>query len=133
MPATSLDASTWPQIAAGLELSGLSRQLAANCAVLARQGAVVRLGLDARHESMRTKAQEERLAQALSRTLGEAVRIEIEVVEAPTGTLAADRARQSASEMDAARAALEGDPMARSLQERFSATLHPETVRPTGK
>ncbi len=129
----TLDAANWPQLAARLELSGLARQLAANCAFLGRQGAVVRFGLDARHESMRTKAQEERLAQALSRTLGEAVRIEIEVVEAPTGTLAADRARQSASEMDAARAALEGDPMARSLQERFSATLHPETVRPTGK
>ncbi len=133
VPATSLDASTWPQIAAGLELSGLSRQLAANCAFLARQGAVVRLGLDARHESMRTKAQEERLAQALSRALGESVRVEIEIVEAPGETLAADRARQSANELEAARVALADDSTARALQERFGATLHPETVRPTGK
>jgi DNA polymerase-3 subunit gamma/tau len=131
--ATSLNASTWPQIAAGLDLSGLSRQLAANCAFLARQGAVVRLGLDARHESMRTKAQEDRLAQALSRALGESVRVEIEIVEAPTETLAADRARQSANELEAARAALADDSTARALQERFGATLHPETVRPTGK
>ncbi|MGE0582408.1 MAG: DNA polymerase III subunit gamma/tau [Steroidobacteraceae bacterium] len=129
----SLSAVAWPQLAASLDLSGLSRQLAANCAFLGRQGAVVRLGLDARHESMRTKAQEDRLAQALSRALGEGVRVEIEIVEAPTATLAADRARQDASEMDAARAALEGDPLARSLQERFGATLHPETVRPTSK
>ena len=132
-PAASLNAASWPQIAAGLDLSGLSRQLAANCAFLARQGAVVRLGLDARHESMRTKSQEDRLAQALSRALGENVRVEIEIVEAPTETLAADRARQSASELEAARAALADDPAVRALQERFGATLHPESVRPTGK
>ena len=82
---------------------------------------------------MRTKSQEDRLAQALSRALGENVRVEIEIVEAPTETLAADRARQSASELEAARAALADDPAVRALQERFGATLHPESVRPTGK
>jgi DNA polymerase-3 subunit gamma/tau len=129
----ALSAANWPQVAAGLDLSGLARQLAANCALLSRQGAVVRLGLDARHEAMRTRAQEDRLAQALSRQLGESVRIEIELVETPAGTLAADRARQSAGELEAARATLADDPTARALQERFGATLHPETVRPTGK
>ena len=61
------------------------------------------------------------------------VRVEIEIVEAPGETLAADRARQSANELEAARVALADDSTARALQERFGATLHPETVRPTGK
>ncbi len=130
---SALTAAGWPQLAAALDLSGLARQLAANCAFLGRQGNVARLGLDARHESMRTKAQEERIAQALSRQLGETVRVEIEIVDGAVETLAADRARQSANEMDAARAALAGDPAVRALQQRFGATLHPDTVRPTGK
>ena len=132
-PAVALSAESWPHVVAGLELAGLARQLAANCAFLGREGAIVRLGLDLRQEAMRTRAQEERLAQALSRQLGESVKVEIELVEAPTGTLAADRARQSAGEMEAARSSLSGDATARALQERFGATLHPETVRPTGK
>ncbi|MGD9597809.1 MAG: DNA polymerase III subunit gamma/tau [Steroidobacteraceae bacterium] len=132
-PSAALSASSWPQVAAELDITGPARQLAANCAFLARQGNVVKLGLDARHETMRTKTQEDRVAQALSRRLGEDVRIEIEIVEAPTETLAADRERRSADELEAARATLAGDPAVRALQERFGATLHPDTVRPTGK
>ena len=132
-PAVALSPSAWPQIAAELDITGPARQLAANCAFLARQGNVVKLGLDARHEPMRTKTQEDRVAQALSRRLGEDLRIEIEIVEGPTATLAADRERRSADELEAARATLAGDPAVRALQERFGATLHPDTVRPTGK
>ncbi|MBV6418605.1 MAG: hypothetical protein CMLOHMNK_03513 [Steroidobacteraceae bacterium] len=93
----------------------------------------MKLGLDARHELMRTKTLEDRVARALSRRLGEDVRIEIEIVDSPAGTLATDLERRTAEELDAARAALAGDPAVRALQERFGATLHPATVRPTGK
>ncbi|MCW5574379.1 MAG: DNA polymerase III subunit gamma/tau, partial [Steroidobacteraceae bacterium] len=115
------------------DLGGAARQLAANCAFLGRQGSLVRLALDARHASVRTKAQEERLAQALSRRLGETVRIEIEVVDGEIATPALASEQRSAAEVDAARAALAGDPAVRALQERFGATLHTDTVRPTGK
>ncbi|MBX3695547.1 MAG: DNA polymerase III subunit gamma/tau [Steroidobacteraceae bacterium] len=134
-PATGgeISAASWPQTVAELDLGGAARQLAANCAFLGRQGSLVRLALDARHASVRTKAQEERLAQALSRRLGETVRIEIEVVDGEIATPALASEQRSAAEVDAARAALAGDPAVRALQERFGATLHTDTVRPTGK
>ncbi|MCW5569580.1 MAG: hypothetical protein KIT78_00615 [Steroidobacteraceae bacterium] len=83
--------------------------------------------------SMRTKAQEDRLAQALSRALGESVRVEIEIVEAPTRKRLLLTCAAKREQTRAARAALADDSTARALQERFGATLHPETVRPTGK
>jgi len=131
--AAALSAAEWPQLVASLDLAGLARQFAAHCAFLGRQGNLLRLGLDARHAAMRTATQEERLAKALSRRLGEAVRIEIEVVEGALPTPAADRERESAADLEAARATLAGDPAVRALQDKFGATLHPESVRPTGK
>jgi DNA polymerase-3 subunit gamma/tau len=128
-----LSAAGWPQLVASLDLSGLTRQFAAHCAFFGRQGNLVRLGLDARHATMRTPTQEDRLAKALSRQLGETVRLEIEVVDGALPTPAAHRERESAADLEAARATLAGDPAVRALQEKFGATLHPETVRPTGK
>src|ERR1700676_1507717 len=56
----------WAAIVAALELQGAPRELARNCALLGREGAILRLALDPRSASMRTRALEDKLAQALS-------------------------------------------------------------------
>jgi DNA polymerase-3 subunit gamma/tau len=129
-PSATIDASNWPDTVARLDLAGAARQLAQNCAFVARDRGVVRLVLDARAATVRTKAQEDRLAQALSRHLGETVRIEIEVLDSLPETPARSEARGAAAALDAARAALEQDPLVRSLREQFGATLQPDSVRP---
>ncbi|MBV8145168.1 MAG: DNA polymerase III subunit gamma/tau, partial [Gammaproteobacteria bacterium] len=63
----------WSAVLAQLELSGAARQLASHCVFFGRQGALVRLGLDPRHQLVRTMATEEKLAQALSRHFGSTV------------------------------------------------------------
>jgi DNA polymerase-3 subunit gamma/tau len=129
----ALSAQGWGAFVATLELSGVTRQLASHCAFVARQGPVVRLALAARHAPMQTRAQEERLAQALARQLGEPVRLEIDVVDGDVDTPAADGARRSALDLESARDALLAEPGVRALQERFGATLHPDTVRTVNK
>jgi DNA polymerase-3 subunit gamma/tau len=113
-----------------LELTGAARQLASHCALIARNGAVVRLALDPHNQQLRTPAQEEKLAQALSRHFGEPVRLEFQHKsgggESPA--LAAQRASQQ--ELTQARRAFEADPGVQGLRERFGATVLPETVRP---
>jgi DNA polymerase-3 subunit gamma/tau len=114
-----------------LELTGAARQLASHCVLLGRQGTVVRLSLDPRNQLVRTPATEEKLTQALSRYLGEPVRLEFRTGGAPgeeTPALLARRA--SEAEQAAARRAFEEDPGVRGLRERFGATVLPETVRP---
>jgi DNA polymerase III subunit gamma/tau len=120
----------WADIVGRLELGGAARQLASNCLLMGRQGAVVRLALDARNKHMRTPAQEDKLTQALSRYFGQPVRLEFEVATAGVETPALAEQRASMEDLDAARRAFESDPGVQGLRERFGATLLPDTVRP---
>jgi DNA polymerase-3 subunit gamma/tau len=144
LPATSSPAATsvaaespttaplgdWGQILSALDLQGAARQLAANCALLDRQGDLLRLALDPRSSLVRTRAQEEKLAQALSRHFGTAIRIDIAVREAPAESPARERERQAQQHLEQARTAFAGDATVQSLQQRFGATIHPDSVRP---
>jgi DNA polymerase-3 subunit gamma/tau len=114
-----------------LELAGAARQLASHCVFLGRQGAVVRLGLDPRHQLVRTTATEEKLAQALSRHFGSTVRLEFQSGAAGGAeTPAQAQRRASEAELTAARRAFDEDAGVKGLRERFGAAVLPETVRP---
>ena len=97
---------------------------------MGRQGAVVRLALDARNKHMRTPAQEDKLTQALSRYFGQPVRLEFEAATTEVETPAQAEQRASQQELEAARQAFETEPGVQGLRERFGATLLPDTVRP---
>jgi len=114
-----------------LGLSGLARQLAANCALAGRQGPVVRLLLDPRHASIRTAANQERLQAAVSRYSGEALRLQVDLAdgEAPA-TPARQRDRMSEERLANARAALETDPAIQALRTQMGATIFADSVRP---
>jgi DNA polymerase III subunit gamma/tau len=133
-PATSEAGSpvpdSWVDLIARLELSGAARQLASNCDLVGRQAGLVRLALDARNKHMRTAAQEEKLAQALSRHFGQPVRLEFEVAGTGIETPAQADQRASQEDLESARRAFESDPGVQGLRERFGATLLPDTVRP---
>ena len=127
---SATDSGPWAAIVSALELSGAARQLASHCVFVGRQGAVVRLALDARNQPVRTPAQEEKLAQALSRYYGEPVRLEFQVGGALAETPALLARRVSEQELAAARRAFEADPGVQGLRERFGATVLPDSVRP---
>jgi DNA polymerase-3 subunit gamma/tau len=123
----------WPAQMAALGLAGAAQQLAANCSWLGREGDIIRLRLDLRRRALKTTAAEERLAQALGRYYGRAVRVGIEVEPADArevDTPARREARESAARVDAAQAALESDPTVRALKDRFGATIQPDSVKP---
>ena len=130
LPGGAAAAPGWGAIVGALELSGAARQLASHCALLGRQGAVVRLALDPHHQLVRTPVQEEKLAQALSRYYGEPVRLEFVSVAPEAETPAQAQQRLSQQELASARRAFEADPGVQGLRERFGATVLPETVRP---
>jgi DNA polymerase-3 subunit gamma/tau len=130
-PATApTEDGEWAAILAQLELTGAARQLASNCVFLGRQGGVVRLALDPRNQLVRTPAQVEKLAQALSRHFGASIRIEFQNGAAGAETPAQAQRRASEAELAAARRAFEADPAVQGLRERFGATVLPDTVRP---
>lgn len=120
----------WAATLARLELGGAARQLAAHCAWLGREGALVRLALDARNRHLRTAAIEERLATALGRHFGETVKLEIELATAQIDTPAVLDERSAALELEQARESLTADSTVRALQDRFGAVLQQDSVRP---
>jgi DNA polymerase-3 subunit gamma/tau len=123
----------WQVLIGRLELSGLGRQLAANCAWIARERDLVRLRLDPRSAALRTANTEERLTQALQKHFGPQTRLAIEVGasdEAEADTPARRQAREAEAQLAAARSALEQDPTVRAFQERFGAAVQPDSVKP---
>ncbi|HYX73718.1 MAG TPA: DNA polymerase III subunit gamma/tau [Steroidobacteraceae bacterium] len=130
-PAPTDENAGWSATVAQLELTGAARQLATHCVFLGRHGALVRLGLDPRHQPVRTVATEDKLAQALARHYGSAVRLEFQSATTPAAeTPAQAQRRASEAELAAARRAFEEDAGVKSLRERFGATVLPDTVRP---
>jgi DNA polymerase-3 subunit gamma/tau len=132
-PALPLVPANWKAVVEQLGLTALAGQLAANCALLGQQGAQVRLLLDARSASMRNRTTEDKLAAALSRYLGEPVKLAIEVgtPEASATTPARERDRQADERLAQARAALESDPNIQALRTQMGATIFPDSVRAT--
>ena len=129
-PAGTEPGVSWQAIVNQLELSGAARQLASHCVLLRRQPGVVRLGLDPHRPFVRTSAQVEKLASALSRHFGESVRLEFEPIATDAVSPARADERATLAQLDCARASLETDPGVQALRERFGATLLPDTVRP---
>jgi DNA polymerase-3 subunit gamma/tau len=129
-PAGSDAQDSWTAIVNQLELSGAARQLASHCVLLGRRPGVVRLALDPERPIVRTAAQEEKLAQALSRHFGESVRLEFEALATDAVSPAREDEHASLAQLAVARAALESDPGVQTLRENFGATLLPDTVRP---
>jgi DNA polymerase III subunit gamma/tau len=126
-----LTPGNWAAVVEHLGLSGIARQLAANCAFADRQGGQIRLLLDARSQSIRTPGNEQKLAAALARYVGEPVRMLIELAESVVpATPARERDRQSDERLASARAALETDPNIQALRAQMGATIFPESVRP---
>ena len=129
--ALPLQPEHWTTIIEQLGLSGLARQLAANCALAGRQGAAVRLLLDPRHASIRTAANQEKLQAALSRYSGEALRLQVDLADGETpATPARQRDRLSEERLANARAALETDPAIQALRTQMGATIFADSVRP---
>ncbi len=131
-PAAAVAATNdWPELLSRLELQGAARQLAGNCQLIERDGNRFRFLLDARAQSLHTRQQVDRLAQALGRLIGGPVTIEIE--QGGADDTPARREEQARDErLEKARAALESDPNVQALRDRFGAVLQPESIKPVG-
>ncbi len=129
-PAPATDAADWSAIVERLGLTGIAQQLATHCSLVGIEGAQVELRLDGAHAHLRSAAAETRLAEALSRHLGQDVRLAIHSGRPVDETPAARRERIAAERRQAAVEAITNDPTVRRLQETFSARILNETIAP---
>ncbi len=88
------------------------------------------LNLPATHRQLLMPASEQRLAQAISETMGAAIRVRFDVVE-QVGVTAAVLKKEAAEErLNNAVAAIESDPIVQELIDVFDAKLIDGSIRP---
>jgi DNA polymerase III subunit gamma/tau len=128
--AAAAPAGDWTAMVGEMGLSGLVRSLALNCQFVGQRDGIVRLALDPRFQAARTASLESKLQQALSGYFGGPVRLEF-VADAAAQTPAQVQEREGRAALVAAQQAFGADPTVKALQERFGATVLPDTIRPT--
>ncbi|MGC1458769.1 MAG: DNA polymerase III subunit gamma/tau [Steroidobacteraceae bacterium] len=127
--AAAAPSGDWTAMVGEMGLSGLVRSLALNCQFVGQRDGTVRLALDPRFQAARTAAIESKLQQALGAYFGAPVRLEF-VADAAVQTPAQVQERAGHAALVAARQAFGEDPTVKALQERFGATVLPDTIRP---
>jgi DNA polymerase-3 subunit gamma/tau len=120
----------WARVVAGLDLSGLVRELASHTVLAKTDGDRMHLTLDERCARLLNREREAALREALSRHYGRELRLDIRVGEPGCETPARERDRLAEERQQAAVAAIENDPNVKGLVEAFDARINPESIRP---
>jgi DNA polymerase-3 subunit gamma/tau len=129
-PATAWEEPEWSGLLGQLALSGVSRQLASNCAYIRRKGKMILLRLDGRSESYLTRSRQTAIADALSQHFGEELKVDISIGAVADETPVQKETRQESEAIDEARASLEADPNVKILKDMFGAELVNDSVKP---
>jgi DNA polymerase-3 subunit gamma/tau len=121
----------WHDLVSRMSLSGLTRQLAQHCELVATTETQVTLRLPPAHKSLlNTRAPQDKLQAELQALLGRAVRLTI-VEGAAEGVTPAERNRNEKRErQEQAVAAIEGDPFVRDVVDLFDASIDESTIKP---
>jgi DNA polymerase-3 subunit gamma/tau len=125
-----VDLSDWHQVLARLELGGLARELAANCAVGSWAHGRLVLNIDPAHAGLAAGKARDRLQQALESYTAAPISLEFAVQQPQGETPAARAARDRADRQAAAEQALAADPLVKILEERFDGELLPDSIKP---
>lgn len=120
----------WLQLVDRLELGGIASQIAHHCDLKGWEDGRLSLGLDPAAEHLRSPGAESRLHAALEKTMGTAVKLDIQVARPQRETLARRRERETGERRQAAVAAMDEDPVARAMQDELDASWIAGSIEP---
>jgi DNA polymerase-3 subunit gamma/tau len=124
------DPSAWPSFVAGLNLSAMPRELAAQTEMRKLEGHVLTLALPAAHQHLAGKPYADRLRAALEQATGARLLLAFEVGEVAAGSLAERNAREKSETRAKQEAAFRDEPFVRDVVSRFEGRVRPETIKP---
>jgi len=128
VPVTGID--DWPTFVAGMKLSGIVLQLAAQTELKEVAGNEIVLTVAEGSRHLTEKAFADKLKAAVEEALGKKIRLRFEFGETSTATLAAQEKRKRSETQAATEAAFRGDPFVQDVLERFNAKVRPESIKP---
>ncbi len=125
---------SWREILEVLSVSGMVKQLAANCVLREVKDGVITLVIDEGHKTLCSAKAEKRLQQALCEYYDRDMRIDIivegsssvEKVETPAQT----QTRETNERQQQAEKAIEEDGFVQAMKENFNAEIVPGSVKP---
>ncbi|HEV7413687.1 MAG TPA: DNA polymerase III subunit gamma/tau [Casimicrobiaceae bacterium] len=126
-----LQIADWPAFVAGLKLSGIALQLAAQTELKAIAGNEIVLAVPEAARHLIDKAYTDKLKAALDEALGRRVRLRFDVDAAAGATLAAQEKRERAETKARTEAAFRDDPFVQDVLSRFDATIKTESIKPS--
>jgi DNA polymerase-3 subunit gamma/tau len=121
----------WPGFIAGMRLSGIALQLAAQTELKATAGNELVLGVPEAARHLTDKAYADKLKAALEQKLGRRVRLRFEVGDVTDTTLAAQEKRERETARASTEAAFRDDPFVQDILSRFDARVRPDSIKPT--
>ncbi|MEJ2460541.1 MAG: DNA polymerase III subunit gamma/tau [Candidatus Thiodiazotropha sp.] len=127
-PAT--DPARWDSFVAGLNLGGITSQLANHCVFQSWDGETLGLLLDEAHRHLRVGQAETRLQAGIAQALGQAVKLRITEAVPESETPAMRQAREQQERQRQAQDEMANDPLVREMEEHFSAHLVSDSIRP---
>lgn len=128
--ASEIAINDWPAFVAGMKLSGIALQLAAQTELKDVAGNEIILAVPEASRHLTDKPYADKLKAALEDALGKRVRMRFEVGGASTATLAAQEKRKRSETQATTEAAFRDDPFVQDVLERFNAKVRPESIKP---
>ena len=122
--------TAWPDYVAGLRLSGLAAQLAAQTELRSVDGHVVNLRLPATHKHLADRAYSDKLKAALEAAAGRRLMLAFEVGDVAPASLAAKERREREATRERTEAAFRDEPFVRDVVARFDGRVRPESIKP---
>lgn len=128
----SASTSEWRQIVDRLAISGMVKQLAANCVLRQRTDNAFQLALGSGHKQLLNQKAEQRLQKALCECFDADVHIEIEIQQdaIESESPAQANAREQDERQQQAEQSIENDHFVKALKENFNAEVVPGSVHP---
>jgi DNA polymerase-3 subunit gamma/tau len=129
-PSQPAGAEDWRALIETMQLRGVLRELAMNCAIRGQDGDRWSLVLDPGHQQLLNKERQQRLEKQLCACVQRSIHLEIEIQGGPENTPAQQQQQEAESRQAAAVNAIESDPNVKAIQKAFDATVHTESIRP---
>jgi len=125
------DTAEWARVIGALELPGVTRMMALNCAFHGREGDAVRLSLDPEHTHLLSKERVQQLESALTGHYRQPVKLKIaKTDQLERETPARRQIREQETAQQQAIDSIEGDSNIKALQDAFGATVNYDSIRP---
>jgi DNA polymerase-3 subunit gamma/tau len=120
----------WPAFVAGIKLSGIALQLAAQTELKAIAGNELVLAVPEASRHLTEKAYADKLKAALDEAFGRRMRLRFDVGGAATASLAVVEKRERAEAQSKTEAAFRDDPFVQDVLARFDARIKPDSIKP---